>query len=180
VAVTATTSSTGISVTRGRLVNNSTPVVTSEPTTMAASQASGFSTPPGTNRSKMPPWGTTVDAPAPSEIAPAVADPTTRAGMTRIGSRAANGMAPSVMNDRPSTKAGLPASCSSLIQRPGNRMVAMARPIGGVMPAAITAAIGAVTPLLISPTANVYATLSMGPPMSLAIIAPGRTPAGTA
>ena len=88
-------------------------------------------------------------------MAPAVAEPATRAGITRTGSRAANGMAPSVMNDSPSTNAGLPASRSSRVHRPGKRTVARARPSGGVMPAAITAAIGAVTPLSISPTANV-------------------------
>ena len=72
-------------------------------------------------------------------------------GSTRSGSRAANGIAPSVMNDRPSTYAGLPASCSSGSHRFGNSVVARASPSGGVMPAAITAAIGPFTPLVEQP-----------------------------
>ena len=86
-----------------------------------------------------------------SEMAPAVAEPATSAGIIRAGLRAAKGMAPSVMKASPSTKAGLPASRSSGSQRLRNRTVARARPSGGVMPAAITAAIGPVTPRVDQP-----------------------------
>ena len=87
----------------GRLVKNSPAVVMSMPATRASSQTSGFSVAPGTNSTKIPPWGTTVETPAPSEMAPATAEPAMHGGSTRSGSRAANGIAPSVMNDRPST-----------------------------------------------------------------------------
>ena len=87
----------------GRLVKNNPAVVMSMPAISASSQTSGFSVAPGTNRTKIPPWGTTVETPAPSEMAPATAEPAMHGGSTRSGSRAANGIAPSVMNDRPST-----------------------------------------------------------------------------
>ena len=79
------------------------------------------------------------------QIAPAMADPAISEGMTRNGSRAAKGMAPSVTKARPSTKAALPASRSSAVKRDGNNFDAMASARGGVMPAHITAAIGSVT-----------------------------------
>src|SRR6478735_11789160 len=136
---------------------NSTAVDTSVPTTRANSHHSGSFTAPGTNRSKMPPWGTTVDAPAAIEMAPAAAEPAINDGITRSGSLAAKGMAPSVMNESPNAHAGLPASRSSADQRPGNRTVASARASGGVLPATITAAIGSGTAgaAVTSPTAKV-------------------------
>ncbi len=67
--------------------------------------------------------------------------PTMFAGMTRSGSAAANGIAPSVMNEAPSTQAALPFSRSSGVNSVRRTTVARAMPSGGVMPAAITAAI---------------------------------------
>ncbi|MNH12556.1 hypothetical protein D3C79_721010 [compost metagenome] len=66
-----------------------------------------------------------------------------QAGMTRIGSLAAKGMAPSEMKHRPSTKEALPASCSALMNFLLARKVAIPIPRAGTMPAAITAAMGA-------------------------------------
>ena len=62
------------------------------------------------------------------------------AGMTRSGSAAANGMAPSVMKDAPSAQPALPFSCSAGVNRPGRSTVASASAIGGTMPASMTAA----------------------------------------
>jgi hypothetical protein len=98
----------------------------------------------------MPPCGTTIVAPIPSEIPAAVAEPTMHGGMMRSGLRAANGIAPSVMNVKPRTQADLPASRSSGSHRLRNRTVAS----GGVMPATMTAAIGSVTPVAMRPTAK--------------------------
>ena len=62
-------------------------------------------------------------------------------GMARIGSAAANGMAPSVMNERPITIFDKPASCSCLVNLSLNNNVAINTAIGGTIPPAITAAI---------------------------------------
>lgn len=62
-------------------------------------------------------------------------------GIIRSGSAAANGMAPSEMNDRPSSHADLPDSRSFSVQSAGRTTVASATASGGTMPAAITAAI---------------------------------------
>ncbi len=61
-------------------------------------------------------------------------------GMTRSGSAAANGMAPSVMNDAPSAQPALPFSRSGSEKSLGRTTVARARAIGGTMPASMTAA----------------------------------------
>ena len=61
-------------------------------------------------------------------------------GMTRSGSAAANGMAPSVMNDSPSSQPAFPFSRSGMLNSPGRTTVASARAIGGTMPASMTAA----------------------------------------
>ena len=79
-------------------------------------------------------------------MAPASAEPATMEGITRSGSAAAKGIAPSVMKAAPSTAAAPPASRSGAVKRDGNRRVASAIPSGGVMPPSITAAIGASTP----------------------------------
>ena len=104
-------------------------------------------------------------------------------GMTRSGSAAANGMAPSVMNDAPSSQAALPFSRSGTVNRPGRTTVARARAIGGTMPASMTAAMilssGASVAVAAAPrpaVAKAYATLFSGPPMSKAIIRPRMTP----
>ena len=60
--------------------------------------------------------------------------------MTRSGSAAANGIAPSVMKEAPSTQAALPFSRSVLVKSFPRTVVARAMPSGGTMPAAITAA----------------------------------------
>ena len=72
--------------------------------------------------------------------APVTADPAISDGITRSGSPAANGIAPSVMNDAPSTQAALPFSCSTAVNSFLRITVASAMPSGGDMPAAMTAA----------------------------------------
>ena len=67
--------------------------------------------------------------------------------MTRSGSPAANGMAPSVMKDRPSSQAASPAVRSAGVNRFFRTTVASAQAIGGVMPAAMTAAMILLLPL---------------------------------
>ena len=60
-------------------------------------------------------------------------------GMTRSGSAAANGIAPSVMKLAPSSQPALPFSRSD-VEQARTETVARARAIGGTMPASITAA----------------------------------------
>ena len=61
--------------------------------------------------------------------------------MTRSGSAAANGMAPSEMNEAPSSQAALPFSRSGSAEEAlGRTVVASAIASGGTMPAAMTAA----------------------------------------
>ena len=60
--------------------------------------------------------------------------------MTRHGSAAANGIAPSEMNDAPSSQAARPLSRSGSEKSRLRRVLARAMPSGGVMPAAMTAA----------------------------------------
>jgi len=67
--------------------------------------------------------------------APAAAEPRMAAGMTRSGSLAANGMAPSVMKDSPSTPAALPASRSAWVKRlPPIRVAILIRGAGSSRP----------------------------------------------
>ncbi len=94
-------------------------------------------------------------------------------GMTRSGSAAANGMAPSVMNDAPSSQAAAPFSRSASVNSLGRSAVASAMASGGVMPAAMTAAMifscgasVAASEAARPAVAKVYATLLTGPPMS--------------
>ena len=75
----------------------SAPVDTSVPITRARAQAPGFVIAPGTNRTKTPPCGTISSRPTPARSRRSTAEPATRQGMTRSGSRAAKGIAPSVM-----------------------------------------------------------------------------------
>jgi hypothetical protein len=82
-----------------------------------------------------------IDRP-PVTALPAISD-----GITRSGSAAANGIAPSVMNDRPSSQAASPALRSVLVNSRGRRTVASAHASGGTMLAAITAAMILVLPL---------------------------------
>ena len=77
------------------------------------------------------------------DSAPVSAPPAILAGITRSGSLAAKGIAPSEMKHNPSTSAALPASRSLWANLRRASSVAMPMPIGGTMPPAITAAIGA-------------------------------------
>ena len=73
--------------------------------------------------------------------APVTAPPTIEAGMTRSGSAAANGMAPSQMNAAPSSHAASPFSRSTGVNRlRASTVEASAIASGGTMPAHITAA----------------------------------------
>lgn len=74
--------------------------------------------------------------------APVTAPPAIAHGSTRIGSLAANGIAPSEMKHRPRTTAAFPASCSGLANLCFARKVAIAIPNGGTIPAAMVIAIG--------------------------------------
>src|SRR6478736_9304252 len=98
--------------------------------------------------------------------APVTAPPAIIAGMTRSGSAAANGIAPSLMNAAPSSQAALPFSRST----GGNMLRAStvdARAIasGGTIPAVMTAAMIRYGVVLSAEadarpaTANAYATL---------------------
>ncbi len=61
-------------------------------------------------------------------------------GITRSGSAAMNGIAPSEMNDSPSSQAVRPFSTSASLNTFGRSIVASASASGGIMPAAMTAA----------------------------------------
>ena len=63
-------------------------------------------------RTQMPPWGARSVEPKAIVSAPVTAEPTTELAMTRTGSTAAKGMAPSEMNEAPSNQAALPFSRS--------------------------------------------------------------------
>ncbi|MNY78376.1 hypothetical protein D3C86_2185940 [compost metagenome] len=73
---------------------------------------------------------------------PVIAEPMTVAGITRTGSAAAYGIAPSVIKAAPRTAVALDACCSSAVKRFLKRVAARARPSGGTMPAAMIAAMG--------------------------------------
>src|SRR4051794_41564867 len=88
----------------------------------------------------MPPCGAREVHPKAMLSAPVTADPAIREGITRNGSPAANGIAPPVMNDAPSTQAALPFSCSTWVNSLLRNTVARARPSGGGMPPPLTAA----------------------------------------
>ena len=88
------------------------------------------------------------------ESAPVTAEPAMIEGITLKGSAAAKGIAPSVIKDTPRTAAALPASLSSFVNLFFAMNVAKAIPNGGVMPAAITAAMGSKVLLPRRPTAK--------------------------
>jgi len=88
--------------------------------------------------------------------APVTAEPTMHDGMTRSGWAAANGIAPSVTNEAPSSQQARPFSRSASLHSFLRTAVASAMPSGGVMPAAITAA------MICSP----------GPPVATAVLRP--------
>ena len=89
------------------------------------------------------------------EIAPAVAPPITELIITRNGSAATNGNAPSEIKHKPKTKEALPASRWLLVNLLRAIQVAIAIPIGGTIPAAMAAAIGVWTWEANIPTENV-------------------------
>jgi hypothetical protein len=74
------------------------------------------------------------------DSAPVTEEPSMIDGMTRNGSAAANGIAPSVMNDAPSSHAARPFSRSASLNSFLRTVEASASASGGTMPAAITAA----------------------------------------
>src|SRR5450830_502534 len=102
------------------------------------------------------------------------------AGITRSGSLAANGIAPSEIKHRPRIIAALPASRSVWANLRRARKVAIPIPIGGTIPAAMVAAIGAPLDAASKPTENAYAALLIGPPRSTHIMPPSRMPSSTA
>ena len=79
--------------------------------------------------------------PARPTRAPVNAEPAMKLGMARAGSAAPNGMAPSVMKERPMTMFVKPESRSSCVNLSLNNTVATNTANGGTIPAAITAAI---------------------------------------
>lgn len=128
---------------------------------------------------KMPPCGARRVQSKAIDSAPVTAPPAITDGITRRGSAAANGIAPSLMKDAPRTQAARPFSRSVLLNSLLRTVVASAMASGGTMPAAITAAITLRLPGVGSarpPTAKAYATLLSGPPMSKHIIRPSTMP----
>lgn len=72
--------------------------------------------------------------------APATAEPATHAGKICNGSEAANGIAPSVINDNPIITFVSVVYCSFLVKRFLKKNVASAIARGGTIPPIITAA----------------------------------------
>jgi hypothetical protein len=81
---------------------------------------------------KMPPCGARTPTLQASERPPVTSLPSMMHGITRRGSAAANGMAPSVMNDAPSSHPALPFSRLATLNRPGRSTVASASAGGSV------------------------------------------------
>ena len=75
---------------------------------------------PTANSTKMPPWGARTADVERLERPPVTALPSMIAGMTRSGSAAANGIAPSVMKLEPSSHAALPFSRSAWVNSRGS------------------------------------------------------------
>ena len=78
---------------------------------------------------------------------PATAEPRIKLGIARAGSAAPNGIAPSVMNDKPITIFVKPELRSSLVNLSLKRRVATKIASGGTIPPAITAAIAIEPPV---------------------------------
>lgn len=91
-------------------------------------------------KTKIPPCGAWLIAWKLMISEPVMPAPTMEAGMTRSGSAAAKGIAPSEMKAAPSSQAALPFSRSAPVNSFGDTAVARAIASGGTMPAAITAA----------------------------------------
>src|SRR5690606_15608259 len=109
----------------------------SVPIAIASANPSAPDTSGGTST---PPCGLVVAAPKRAARAPVTVEPASSDGTTRSGSAAANGMAPSVTYTAPSSQAARPLRRSAGVNRPPRRVVASATASGGVIPAAITAA----------------------------------------
>ena len=122
--------------------------------------------------------------PARPTRAPVKAEPAIKLGIARAGSAAPNGMAPSVMKERPMIMFVKPESRSSSVNLSLNKTVATNTANGGTIPAAITAAITTEPPEVNVaarvPVPKTYAALLTGPPISTAIIPPTRRPRRTA
>ena len=93
-----------------------------------------------TGKTKMPPCGARRPQPKNILSPPANAEPTTQAGMTRRGSAAAKGMAPSVIKHAPIIKFATPDCLSFALNLFRKTKTANANANGGTMPPAITAA----------------------------------------
>ncbi len=74
-----------------------------------------FPTAFGMKSTKTPPCGARSVAPNNMDNAPVTAEPATIEGMTRSGSAAAKGMAPSEIKEIPKMEAAFPASLSSKV-----------------------------------------------------------------
>ncbi len=132
---------------------------------------------------QMPPCGAGDAAPSAMDSAPVTAPPTIMEGMTRSGSDAANGIAPSEMKDAPRSQEDLPFSRSAGVNRRERTVVASARASGGTMPAAMTAAMIFMedsSPVDSPAVAKRYAALFTGPPRSKHIMSPRMMPSSTA
>ena len=91
-------------------------------------------------KTKMPPCGAYDSTENAMMSAPVTAPPAIIDGMTRSGSAAANGIAPSVMKLAPSRNAARPFSFSASLNNFARTTVARPSASGGTMPAAMTAA----------------------------------------
>ena len=107
------------------------------PTAMASRYRNGR---PISGVTQSPPCGARRVLPKAIDRPPVTALPSMIDGITRSGSAAANGIAPSVMNEAPSSQAAAPFSRSASVNSFGRSTVASASASGGVIPAAITAA----------------------------------------
>ena len=87
---------------------------------------------PIAKKTKIPPCGAFRVTSIAMISAPVTAPPAIIDGITRNGSAAANGIAPSEMNDAPSSQAALPFSRSGPLKSPGRSVVASARATGSV------------------------------------------------
>ncbi len=107
--------------------------VTIVPATMAMTYMMRLST---TGKTIGPPCGAWSPTPPSDATTAAVMEPTIIHGMTRSGSAAAKGIAPSVIPIIPIATAAMPASFSSSLQSLRWIIVATPRPSGGVQIAA--------------------------------------------
>ena len=101
-------------------------------------------------KTKIPPWGALEAAPRAIDRAPVVAPPTIIEGITRNGSAAANGMAPSEMKEAPILHPALPVPRSACLNLYRPMVVDSAMASGGTIPAAMTAAITLRDPTLVT------------------------------